>query len=342
MRKKFLPILVIIVVATVAFGVFALQIRNSMDIDQTVADADGSENLMTDEKRNEEGILIVSIDSNPEFFENAVSQTYEETEIKTTYYENTFIMSEGIELKINSETVQDKRISEPYILIVPDEVNGEKVVYFRIEEDDYVKEIQLPSGCQDISIAHCSTIEKVVCSASIYVTNISGCSELEEIAFPDECYYPEISGTFISLTSLVEINFPSSVEYVGYSFLSSDMLTDVKLNDGLRVICRSFQGCHVLESIDIPSSVTTIKECSFLNCEVLKEITLHDGLETISDSFTNCPALETLDIPDSVTLIDGESFTGCDNLTLIVGHDTAAEEYAIENDIPYQYRDEWS
>ena len=293
-------------------------------------------------KQDDADILTVSAETNEDFFKQAKDRTFLENETITTFLEIPFIMNAGIELTINPEAMEGEQIYEPYILVVPDELSGDIVVYLRISNDDYVNEIQIPSGCQDISIYGCSSIKKVTLSSdSILTTNISNCAELEEIIFPENCYYPEIVSTFMGLASLKQISFPQSVEYVAYSFYSGmDSLMDVELNEGLQVICGSFSGCNVLESIDIPSSVTTIKEGSFSWCEVLKEITFHDGLETISDSFNNCPALETLDIPDSVTLIDGDSFTGCDNLTLIVGHDTAAEEYAIENDIPYQYRDE--
>ena len=340
MRKKLLSVFAIAVVAIVVLCVLTLQNRNSNDNEQASDDASNSEKLVENEQ-NDDDILTVSIETNEDFFEQAKGRTVLEDEMTTTYLELTVTMNAGIELTINPDTMEDKQVYEPYILNVPDELNGEKVVRFGISNDDYVNEIQIPSGCQDISVFECSSIEKVILSDSMFTTNISSCAELKEIVFPEDCYYPEINMTFRGLASLTQITLPLSVKYVAYSFaLGMDSLIDVELNEGLQGICASFQGCNALESIDIPSSVTTIKECSFLNCEVLKEITLHDGLETISDSFTNCPALETLDIPDSVTLIDGESFTGCDNLTLIVSHDTAAEEYAIENDIPYQYRDE--
>ncbi len=341
MRKKLLPIFVMAAVVITVLCLFALQ-NNSNDSEPVLDNASNGDGEGTVEnEQNDNDILTVSIDTNKDFFEQAKSGTYSMIEDVTLYLELPFTMNAGIGLTINPETMDDKQIYKPYTLVVPDELNGEMVVYFHIYNDDYVNEIQISSNCQDISIFECSSIEKVTLSSSIFTTNISNCAELEEIVFPDECYYPEINVTFMGLASLKQITFPLSVKYVAYSFMSGmDSLADVELNEGLEVICGSFSGCNALESIDIPSSVTTIKEESFSWCEVLKEITFHDGLETISNSFKNCPALESLDIPDSVTLIDGESFTGCDNLTLIVGHDTAAEEYAIENDIPYQYRDE--
>ena len=205
-----------------------------------------------------------------------------------------FSIDAGIELWIDADKLEDEQIYEPYILIVPEEYDDKKIINVHIE-DDYVREIEFPEGCQYISISNCANLESVVCSSSIYELTVSNCENLKSFAFPEDCYLPEISLSFLNIASL--------------------------------------------ESLDLPDTVMWIDN-SFWNLNTLSELILPDGLQTIRSSFISCPSLETVDVPDSVTLIDGESFTGCDNLTFIVGHDTAAEEYAIENDIPYQYRDE--
>ncbi len=328
----------IAVIAVMIFGVFfAFVFLNS---DMFKKNAQDTQTSVDSLNRNEDGVLIVSIDTNPEFFENAKTGTLDEWQTYTSYSETPYTVSAGIELSVKEENLEDEMIYEPYILVVPEELDGEKVVYFRINADDYVREIELPAGCQDISITNCSALEKVTCSDTIIETNIYNCGNLREFVFPEDCYSLEIIGSFNTLPALEYMVFPSSVEYVSISFAGMESLKSLELNDGLQEIEGSFKSCNSIEKIDIPESVVTISDSSFSGCDALKEITLHDGLETINNSFKNCPALETLDIPDSVTRIDGESFAGCDNLTLIVGHDTAAEEYAIENDIPYQYRDE--
>jgi len=74
-----------------------------------------------------------------------------------------------------------------------------------------------------------------------------------------------------------------------------------------------------LETVDIPASVTRIREDAFSMDDCLQTVTIRgNGLETIESwAFYGCSALESLTLPDSVTEICPEAFAECTSLQTI-------------------------
>lgn len=74
-----------------------------------------------------------------------------------------------------------------------------------------------------------------------------------------------------------------------------------------------------LETVTIPSSVTTIEEGAFRNLSVLRTVNLSgNGLTSIGDmAFSGCTALESFEMPNSVTSIGEEAFSGCSSLATL-------------------------
>ena len=64
----------------------------------------------------------------------------------------------------------------------------------------------------------------------------------------------------------------------------------------------------------IPSSVTEIGDSAFAHCDNLKVV----------------------EIPSGVNQIGRNAFNGCKNLTLSVRAGSYAEQYAIEEEVPYK------
>ncbi len=162
------------------------------------------------------------------------------------------------------------------------------------------------------------------------------------------------SSAFVGCSNLTSITIPNSVSYVGVNAFEStewyknypeevlyinDILykcngdkftgTSISIKKGTVTICSyAFEGCTSLESITIPSSITSIGGCVFSGCYNLTSIIVESG-NRIYDSRENCNAIiETASntlltgcknavIPNSITSIEDGAFYGCYGLTSI-------------------------
>ena len=67
-----------------------------------------------------------------------------------------------------------------------------------------------------------------------------------------------------------------------------------------------------LQSVTIPTSVTTIREYAFADCQALVDVNIPNSVTTIgARAFSSCQALVNVVIPDSVITIGASAFEGC-------------------------------
>ena len=123
---------------------------------------------------------------------------------------------------------------------------------------------------------------------------------------------------------------------------------------------RAFKNCEKLKAVNFPISLKKIGYGAFMYCTSLEDIQIPMDVTEIGQyAFSGCSALQVLDIPVGVTMIDYGIFEGCalleqlyipasvveihsyfhdsDNLTLYVDPGSFAEQFAIENNLKYQY-----
>lgn len=118
----------------------------------------------------------------------------------------------------------------------------------------------------------------------------------------------EIDGTNIPLA--VTSKLPQVADNTVISLTANDL-------DGATVIKENFlSACTSLVSIEIPSSVTSIRNSAFLGCGSLASITLPDSLTSIYNwVFEGCSSLTSITIPSRVRSIGLGVFQNCNNLT---------------------------
>ena len=102
--------------------------------------------------------------------------------------------------------------------------------------------------------------------------------------------------------------------------LPSDVIIPNTLNgyNVVEIADNAFEGCNTLESIAIPTSVTSIGWYAFSDCSSLESIAIPTSVTSIgSYVFSDCSSLESITIPSSVTSIEGSAFSGCSSLESI-------------------------
>ncbi|MDD7741046.1 MAG: S-layer homology domain-containing protein [Lachnospiraceae bacterium] len=92
-----------------------------------------------------------------------------------------------------------------------------------------------------------------------------------------------------------------------------------------------------IRKVRIRNGVESIGNAAFASCSNLSEVMISSDVVRIgSYAFAECSALTEVTIPATVTEIGAHAFDGCDHLTICGYRDTAAQSYAIENDIPFE------
>ncbi len=139
------------------------------------------------------------------------------------------------------------------------------------------------------------------------------------------------------VTNLTSVTMPKQLTSLGsYAFAYCRSLNTINLPDNLTNIpSRAFMDCKALTNITIPASVKSIDTSAFSNCTALTSVVIPDGVTTIGNSaFSGCTALTKIVIPASVTSF-GNSTSVPANATIFCNENSAAQTYAINNNIKY-------
>lgn len=202
--------------------------------------------------------------------------------------------------------------------------------------------VSIPNSVTNIdgAFSGCDSLTKVIIPNS--VTSIgeyafSSCKSLTSIGPIGSGASVEIPDTVISIgdhafdgcESLASLIIPDSVTSIGYAvFQGCTFLEKVTISNSLTSINDwTFASCKSLKSIgpvgsgasvEIPSSVTIIREEAFYNCTALKTITIPDTVANIMGYvFRDCKALECAIIEGSVSRLNNEMFYNCVSLKSI-------------------------
>lgn len=138
------------------------------------------------------------------------------------------------------------------------------------------------------------------------------CKSLRNVQLHDELISMGCC-TFKNCSSLEELVIPDSVQKIGKS---------------------SFEGCTHLKSIKLPCSITKIAQGLFRGCVSLSNVIIPEGVTDIeSEAFMGCQKLSAIHLPESVITIGKDVFCDCGDLVIKGKVGSAAEEYAVKNNI---------
>lgn len=202
-----------------------------------------------------------------------------------------------------------------------------------------------------LAFSDCTNLESITLSnnlVSLGAQAFNGCSSLKKVIIPQNTTYLG-RGAFYRCNSLEEISIPfvgaESGEYTKLSDLFivyPNSLKKVIVTGGSSIATEAFADCKTLESVVLPSTLTSIGKTPFAKCEKLSSISVNKN-NTKFHSKGNCiieTATKTLVqgcnnsvIPDdgSVKTIDSNAFKQLTGLKKIVipNSVTRIEEYAF-------------
>jgi len=121
-------------------------------------------------------------------------------------------------------------------------------------------------------------------------------------------------------TSITKIVIEEGVTYIGdYAFSYCSQATQVVIPYSVYFIGHGSFSHSGLQSVTIPSSVTSMEDCVFASCTSLVKVTIEPGLTQIREEvFSSCTSLKEVTIPSSVKTIGDFAFFDCKSLQIII------------------------
>ena len=202
-------------------------------------------------------------------------------------------------------------------------------------------------GCDLRSIIIAKTVNEIDQSAFLSNNNLETITidtDNTKYSSNGNCIIDLESKTLVLGCNTSVIPSDGSATTIGLAaFAGSHDLPSVSIPNCIRTIeATAFNDCDKLVNVIIPGSVTSLGPDSFGGCGKLESVVINNGVSSIEDgAFKGCPSLKQIEIPKSVTTIGNKAFGY--NFSdekyadfIIRGYiDTAAENYAVENNIPF-------
>lgn len=221
----------------------------------------------------------------------------------------------------NNEAVITKCLTNESSITVPSHFMDYKITgikSYAFENNQNLTSIALPMTIQSVdsyAFRNCKSLRYITIPESVTKLGegvCSGCSSLEKAYVKT------------ALNKLPD-----------FSFSGCESLEYVQLNNKISTIGKNaFSGCSSLQSIDL-AQVTSIERVAFYQSG-LKSFDIIEGTTSVYDyTFAECQNLERVNIPQSVSFIDPTAFQNDSNLTLGVFLNSYAQQYAVDNQIPY-------
>ncbi len=187
-------------------------------------------------------------------------------------------------------------------------------------------EVNIPSKIDNIPVT------------SIHSGAFYGSNTIKSVVIPDSVVSLG-DGVFGGCTNLESVSLSNNVRFIDNAVFSEcQSLKEIVIPDSVTSIdTAAFVGCIGLEKVYLSNNLETIGSSAFNGCKSLKEIVIPDSVISIeAAAFANCTGLESVTIPKSVVSIGDHAFVGCDNLTIYCYTNSAAQQYAIDNEIKYE------
>ena len=274
------------------------------------------------EKRTHKGKVPV----NPEWLKNV-----EVTAVDATYGADVYKIGGSV---TNATTRLD--LGETKIPVIPESVFERAVNLCELILPNTLKRIEPGQFCKCNKILNLRIPDSVTsigdfafsCMTLSTITIPTGVTSLPYGAF----YGASVTGQLELPSTLKEIGraafyefggletvvIPRSVTSMAGSVFEMASIGRIDLPPVVVIHDRSFQWCHNLTTINIPSTVTAIEKSAFENCSQLQNVNFPSGLRVIgSEAFSHSPLI-SVKVGSKVERIYHEAFSDCDLQTVSV------------------------
>ncbi len=123
-----------------------------------------------------------------------------------------------------------------------------------------------------------------------------------------------------------KIVIPQTVSVDGQSYVVTEMMENAFANTKVRQVTlpegmttlpmMCFYWCESLQTVVLPSTITSIGDYCFLSCSKLSTINIPEGVTSLGRmSFSYCGSLASLQLPSTLTEIGGACFSYCSSLS---------------------------
>lgn len=124
---------------------------------------------------------------------------------------------------------------------------------------------------------------------------------------------------FAYCKDLYTLNIPDNVTIAENAFYHNEVIEEVNLPQTLTVIKENtFWGCIRLKTVEIPDSVTEIKAFAFNCCQAMEALTFPKSLVTLGEgAFQGCLALREVTVPSAIGTLPPRAFDACIRLETV-------------------------
>ena len=156
-----------------------------------------------------------------------------------------------------------------------------------------------------------------------------GCENLTNVVLPNKLEEMDMYA-FKGCESITSITLPKTLTECGSNPFLGTSIETAAFEDGATIVPGFiFANCHLLKTVNMPQSITSIGYSAFEDCDALEEITLPYYVEKIGQyAFKDCENLKKITIYQKADDIHSYAFKNVTGLTICGKKNSEAHKFA--------------
>ena len=141
---------------------------------------------------------------------------------------------------------------------------------------------------------------------------------LTQVTIPDTMTKIE-EFAFAECGNLERVSLPDNVNQIGEYAFAKTGIKEINIPDTVTIIRdHTFKNCTALKTINWSKSITDIQSYAFENCDALTKLAIPNTVTNIGEgAFYECGGLSAIAVPNSVKTLGSRAFENCDDLAKV-------------------------